>query len=137
MTIPTNKKLKKRNDDQTEMKPLQEDGWRLSNTIQLSPDQAQQFLSFLEQQETSLDRVIKAEESERRKILGQAYSLILSWGVEQGKSSASIKTKAIQETKSESLSAASLLNGIDLPGLGQIVEEKDLEKFLAEKQNRS
>lgn len=137
MTIPTNKKLKKRNDDQTEMKPLQEDGWRLSNTIQLSSDQAQQFLSFLEQQETSLDRVIKAEESERRKILGQVYSLILSWGVEQGKSSASIKTKAIQETKSESLSAASLLNGIDLPGLGQIVEEKDLEKFLAEKQNRS
>jgi hypothetical protein len=137
MTIPTNKKLKKRNDDQTEMKPLQEDGWRLSNTIQLSPDQAQQFLSFLEQQETSLERVIKAEESERRKILGQVYSLILSWGVEQGKSSASIKTKAIQETKSESLSAASLLNGIDLPGLGQIVEEKDLEKFLAEKQNRS
>jgi hypothetical protein len=137
MTIPTNKKLKKRNDDQTEMKPLQEDGWRLSNTIQLSSDQAQQFLSFLEQQETSLERVIKAEESERRKILGQVYSLILSWGVEQGKSSASIKTKAIQETKSESLSAASLLNGIDLPGLGQIVEEKDLEKFLAEKQNRS
>lgn len=69
MTIPSNKKSKKRNDDQTEMKPLQEDGWCLSNTIHLSPDQAQQFISFLEKQETSLERVVKAEESERRRIL--------------------------------------------------------------------
>lgn len=166
MTIPSNKKLNKRNDDQTEMKPLQEDGWCLSNTIQLSPDQAQQFLSFLEKQEISLERVIKAEESERRKILGQVYSLILSWGVEREKSGDSIRAKVIQETKSVSRSAASipngkyltvtqvaeicgvkekmasawvkkgLLQGLDLPGLGQIVEEKDLEKYLAEKRNR-
>ena len=95
MTIPSNKKLKKRNDEQTEMKPLQEDGWCLNNTIQLSPDQAQQFLSFLEKQETSLERVIKAEEFERRKILGQVYSLILSWGVEREKSSDSIRAKVI------------------------------------------
>ncbi len=167
MTIPSNKKSKKKSEDQTEMKPLQEDGWCLNNTIQLSPDQARQFLSFLEQQETSLERVVKAEESERRKILAQVYSLILSWGVEREKSSDSIKTKVIQETKSVSRSAASipngkyltvtqvaetcgvnektvsawikkgLLKGIDLPGLGQIVEEKDLEKYLAEKQSRS
>lgn len=87
--------------------------------------------------------------------------------MEQGKSNASIKTKVIQETKSESVNAASipngkyltvtqvaetcgvnektvfawikkaLLKGIDLPRLGKIVEEKDLEKYLAEKQNRS
>ena len=167
MTIPSNKNSKKKSEDQTEIKPLQENGWCLNNTIQLSPDQAKQFLSFLEKQETSLERVVKAEEAERRKILRQVYSLILSWGVEREKSSDSIKTKMIQETKSETVSAASipngkyltvtqvaetcgvieknvsvwikkgLLKGIDLPGLGQIVEEKDLEKYLAEKQNRS
>ena len=113
-----------------------------------------------------MKKVIKAEESERRKILGQVYSLILSWGVEREKSSDTIRAKVIQETKSVSRSAASipngkyltvtqvaeicgvkekmvsawvkkgLLQGLDLPGLGQIVEEKDLEKYLAEKRNR-
>jgi transposase len=28
------------------------------------------------------------------------------------------------------------LNGLDLPGLGQIVEEKELEQYLKEKRNR-
>ena len=30
-----------------------------------------------------------------------------------------------------------LLKGLDIPGLGQIVEEKDLEQYLAEHRNRS
>ena len=29
------------------------------------------------------------------------------------------------------------LNGLDLPGVGQIVEEKDLEQYLKEKRSRS
>jgi hypothetical protein len=30
-----------------------------------------------------------------------------------------------------------LLNGLDLPGLGQIIEERDLEQYLKEKGNQS
>ena len=39
MTIPANTKSKKIVEDQTEVKPLQEDGWCLSITIQLSAGQ--------------------------------------------------------------------------------------------------
>ena len=163
VTIPSNKKSKKRSEYQPEMKPSQEDGWCLTNTIPLLPDQTQQFLSFLEQQKTRLEKVIKTEEAERKRVLGQVYSLILGWGEQQKQNSASVKTQVVQETKPV-LSGAipishgnyhtiaqvakicgvgektvsmwftkGILKGLNLPGLGQIIEEKDLEKYLAEK----
>ena len=48
--IPLNKKSKSRIGNQP--KPSQEDGWCLPHTIQLASDQAQQFVSFLEQHKT-------------------------------------------------------------------------------------
>ena len=167
ITIPSNKKSKGKIADQPRPKPSQEDGWCLTHTIQLASEQAQQFVSFLEQHETSLEKVIPAESAERRRILAQVYSLILSWRDEREKGSDSIKTSAVQETKSVPSGAVTIpdgkyltitqvaeicgvkkrtvsawlkegrLNGLDLPGLGQIVEEKDLEQYLKEKGNRS
>ena len=46
ITIPSNKKSKDKIVDRPEQKPLQEDGWCLTHTIQLEPHQAQQFVSF-------------------------------------------------------------------------------------------
>lgn len=89
--------------------------------------------------------------------------LILSWGEEQKKGSITVKTETVQETGPVSTSAVfiprgkyftiaqvaeignvkertvstwlkkGLLKGLDLPKLGQIVKEKDLEKYLKEK----
>jgi hypothetical protein len=166
-TIPSDKKSKSKIADQFEPKLAQEEGWCLTNTIQLVPDQAQQFITFLEQHKANLEEVIIAEAAERRKILVKAYSLILSWGDEREKGGPSIKTSSVQETKSVSSHAFTIPNGkyltiaqvaeicgmreksvsawlkkgllksLDLPGLGQIVEEKDLEKYLANNRNRS
>ncbi len=54
--IPSNKKSKDKIADQPEPMPSQEDGWCLTHTIQLAPDQAQHFVSFLEQHETNLEK---------------------------------------------------------------------------------
>ncbi len=167
ITIPSNKKSKSKIADEPGPKPSQEDGWRLTNTIQLAPDRAQQFVSFLEQHEANLKKVMEAESAERGRILAQVYSLILSWRDERKKGSDSIETSAVQEAKSVPNNAVNIpdgkyltitqvaeicgvkkrtvsvwlkegrLNGLDLPGLGQIVEEKELEQYLKEKRNRS
>jgi hypothetical protein len=91
ITLPSNKKSKGSITDQPEPKSVQEDGWRFTHTIQLTPDQAQQFASFLERHETNLEKFIAAETAERRRILAQAYSLILRWRDEREKGSASIR----------------------------------------------
>ena len=95
LTIPSSKKSKKRSEDQIETKPSQEDGWCLTHTIQLSPDQTQQFLLFLEQRETSLRKTVENKESERKRILGQVYSLILIWRAERLQNSTATKTNDI------------------------------------------
>lgn len=114
-----------------------------------------------------MQKVIKEEEAERKRILGQVYLLILGWGAEQEQNIASTKTKVVQESKSVSIGAVSiphgkyltvaqvaeicgvkertvsmwlkkgLLKALELPGLGKIVEEKDVEKYLEERQNLS
>ncbi len=167
ITIPSHKKSKYQIADQPEPKTSQEDGWCLTHSIQLAPNQAQQFISFLEQHETNLEKIVQAEAAERRRILGQVYALILSWRNEREKGTASINAKVSQEAKSVSNGAIAipqgkyltiaqvaeicavkettisawlekrLLKGLDLPGLGQIVEEKELKKYLKEKRNTS
>lgn len=170
ITIPSNKKSRDSITEHPEPKPVLEDCWCLTHTIQLTPDQAQQFVSFLERHETNLEKVIAAETAEKRRILAQAYSMILNWEDERcqrEKGSASIKTSNAREPKSVPSSAVTiphgkyltiaqvaeicrakektvsawlkkgLLKGLNLPGLGQIVEEKELEQYLAENQNRS
>ena len=111
ITIPSNKKSKDKIADKPEPKPSQEDGWCLTHTIQLEPDQAQQFVSFLGRHETNLEKVIAAEAAERRRILAQVFSLILSWGDERKKGSHSIKTSTAQETKSVPGGAVSIPHG--------------------------
>jgi len=162
ITIPSTKKSKRKTEDQSEQKPSQEDGWCLTNTIQLAPDQAQQFVSFLERYAANLERVVMEETAERRRILGKAYSLILSWADERKKETvASDSSKVVPERDAEPKGAVSipqgkyftisqvaeicavkertvsdwlkkgLVKGITVPGLGQIVEEKEIKRYLA------
>lgn len=56
-------------------------------------------------------KVIAAEAAERRRILAQVYSLIVSWGGERKKSSVSIKTSTVQETKSLPSGAVTIPHG--------------------------
>jgi len=100
ITIPSTRKSKRKTEDQLEEKPSHEDGWCLTHTIQLMPDQAQEFVSFLAQHETNLEKVIQAETAERRRILGQAYSLILSWRDEREKGDAFDKTGLVHRKQS-------------------------------------
>lgn len=163
IAIPSNKKSKSGIADQLKTMPSPEDGWCLTHTIQLAPDQAQQFVSFLEQQKITLEKVVKTEAAEKRRMLGQVYSLILSWAEERKKGSVSNDTKIVQETAAVSRKAVSiphgkyltiaqvaqicgvkektvsewlkkgLLNSLDLPGLGKIIEERDLQQYLVER----
>lgn len=123
-------------------------------------------MSFLEQQEETLEKVVQAETTERRKILGQVYSLILSWSEERKKGNASVDTTKDQEAKPVANRAISipdgkyltiaqvaeicavkektvsgwlsqsLLKGLELPGLGQIIEERALEQYLVKKRKQ-
>lgn len=95
------------------------------------------------------------------------YSFVLGWREEPEQGSDSIKNSTIQETKSVQSYAVTIprgkslkitqvaeicgvkkrtvyawlkegqLNGLHLPGLGELVEEKNLEQYLKEKRNRS
>jgi hypothetical protein len=117
--------------------------------------------------EFDLEMVVKAETAERRRILEQVYSLIMSSGNERKSSNAVVNNDQVQKPNSlpdnafaiprgKYLTIAQvtetcgvnkrtvttwlkkgLLKSLDLPGLGQIVEEKDLGRYLAESQNRS
>lgn len=71
------------------------------NTIQLSPDQTRQFSLFLEEREAKLHNVIQEEEKESKRILGQVYSLILSWRKERLRNSSAINTNGEQQTDSQ------------------------------------
>jgi hypothetical protein len=93
----------------------------------LAPDQAQQFVSFLKQHETALEKVIAAEAAERRRILGKVYSFILSWGNEREKGNASIKTSAVPETKSVPSAAVTIPDGKYLTTT-QVAEICDVKK---------
>ena len=114
----------------------------------------------MEQNQETLEKVVAAETAERRRILGQVYSLILSWRDKRKKGDANTTTSTIQETKSISSDAVAIphgkyftiaqvaeicgvnkktisewlkkgiLIGLNLPGLGQIIEEKELKRYL-------
>lgn len=86
----------------------EKDGWCLSNTIQLSPSQSKQFLSFLEQNEEKLKDIIAKENEERSRILGEVYSLILSWHRERKAKETLITPDKKQDTKPATHSGVSI-----------------------------
>ena len=162
ITMPTDKKSKGKISELPTENKTEKDGWCLSNTIQLSPSQSKQFLSFLEQNDAKLKEIIAKENEERSRILGKVYSLILSWRRERKAKETLITPEIKLDPKTPTNNGISIpqgkyytiaqvaemcgvtartvttwvkkekLHGIDLPGMGLIVEDKELARFMKE-----
>lgn len=162
ITMPADKKAKDKVTKQITENKAEKDDWCLTNTIQLSPSQTKQFLSFLEQNDAKLKEIIAKENEERGRILGEVYSLILSWRRERKAKEVLITPDIKQEPKPPANNGISIpqgkyytisqvaemcgvtgrtvtawvkkgkLHGIDLPGMGLIVDNKELERFMKE-----
>jgi hypothetical protein len=111
ITMPSDKKSKGKVSVQPIENKAGKDGWCLSNTIQLSPSQSKQFLSFLEQNEEKLKDIIAKENEERSRILGEVYSLILSWRRERKAKEALITPDIKQDPKPPTHSGVSIPQG--------------------------
>lgn len=161
-TTQTDNKVKgKVTENQTE-NIMEKDDWCLINTIHLSPSQAKEFLSYLEQNDAKLKEIITKENEERSRILGKVYSLILSWRRERKAKEGLITPDIKREPKPPVNDGISIpqgkyytivqvaevcgvtvrtvtiwlkkgkLQGVDLPGMGKIIEEKELTQFIKE-----
>jgi len=162
ITMPADKRAKGKVTKQLTEKKAEKDDWCLTNTIQLSPSQSKQFLSFLEQNDAKLKEIIAKENEERSRILGEVYSLILSWRRERKAKETLITPEIKLDPKPPANNGISIpqgkyytiaqvaetcgvtartvttwvkkekLHGIDLPGMGLIVEDKELARFMKE-----
>ncbi len=162
ITMPADKKSKGKISELPTENKAEKDSWCLSNTIQLSPSQSKQFLSYLEQNEAKLKEIIVKENEERGRLLGKAYSLILSWRRQRKAKEALIIPNEKQDPKLPENNSISIpqgkyytlahvaeicgvtartvttwvkkekLYGIDLPGMGLIIGDKELARFIKE-----
>ena len=156
--IPNTTRKKKTNETVTEMP---QEGWVLTNKIELSSDRAAKFFEFLSTEEEALKQIASDEEREVREALGKVYSLLAGYGSkrremrEDGKEEESPKKRIIPTTIPKGRyftipQAAEICNvtikqikkwigthdleAVDLPGSGKIIEAGRLNKFLSKKQ---
>ena len=156
--IPNRSRKKKTHETVTE---LPQEGWVLTNKIELSSDRAAKFFEFLTTQEEALTQIASDEGKDAREALGRVYSLLAGYGSkrkemrEDGKREESPKKRIIPITIPKGKyftipQAAEICNvtgrqikkwigtrdleAVDLPGLGKIIEAGKLNKFLIEKQ---
>ena len=156
--IPNTRRKKKVNERVTEMP---QEGWVLTNKIELSSDRAAKFFEFLTTQEDALKQIAGDEQREAREALGRVYALLTGYGNkrremrEEGKEEEPPKKRIIPTTIPKGRyftipQAAEVCNvtvrqikkrigtcdleAIDLPGLGNIIEAGKLNKFLSKKQ---
>ena len=160
ITMPADKKSKGKVTEQLTENKAEKDDWCLTNTIQLSPSQSKHFLFFMEQNEEKLKEIIAKENEERSRILGKVYSLILSWRRERNAKETLITPEIKLDPKPPANNSISIpqgkyytiaqvaemcgvtartvtawvkkekLHGIDLPGMGLIVDDKELARFM-------
>jgi len=162
ITMPADKKPKGKVTERLTENKAEKDDWCLTNTIQLSPNQSKQFLSFLEQNDAKLKEIIAKENEERSRILGKVYSLILSWRWERKAKETLITPEIKLDPKPPANNGISIpqgkyytiaqvaemcgvtartvtawvkkekLHGIDIPGMGLIVDDKELARLMKE-----
>ncbi len=158
--IPIPNTRRKKKTDETVIEMPQE-GWVLTNKIELSPDQAAKFFEFLTAEEEALKQIAGDEQREAREALGRVYALLIGYGSkrremrEDEKREEPPKKRIIPTTIPKGKyftipQAAEIgnvtvrqikkwvgtrdLEALDLPGLGKIIEAGKLNKFLNEKQ---
>jgi len=59
---------------------MPQEGWVLTNKIELSSDRAAKFFEFLTTQEEALKQIASDEQREAREALGRVYSLLAGYG---------------------------------------------------------
>ena len=155
--IPNRSRKKKTNETITE---LPQEGWVLTNKIELSSDRAAKFFEFLTTQEEALKQIAGDEQREAREALGRVYALLTGYSSkrremrEEGKGGEPSKKRIIPTTIPKGRyftipQAAEICNVtvrqikkwiemrdlevVDLPGLGKIIEAGKLNKFLIKK----
>jgi len=155
--IPNTTRKKKTNETVTEMP---QEGWVLTNKIELSSDRAAKFFEFLTAEEEALKQIAGDEGKDAREALGRVYALLTGYGNkrremrEEGKEEEPPKKRIIPTTIPKGRyftipQAAEICNvtvrqikkwigtrdleAVDLPGLGKIIEAGKLNKFLNKK----
>ena len=155
--IPNRSRKKQTNETVTEMP---QEGWVLTNKIELSSDRAAKFFEFLTAERETLTQIASDEQREAREALGRVYALLIRYGStrremrEDGKREEPPKKRIIPTTIPKGRyfttpQAAEICNvtvrqikkwigtcdleAIDLPGLGKIIEAEKLSQFVNEK----
>ena len=156
--ISNTTRKKKTNETGTEMP---QEGWVLTNKIELSSDRAAKFFEFLSAEEETLMQIASDEQRDAREVLGRVYALLAGYGskrramMEDGKGEEPLKKRILPTTIPKGKyftipQAAEICNVtvrqikkwietrdlevVELPGLGKIIEAGKFNKFLSKKQ---
>ena len=83
IVLPSGRQKKKKEPEQSKSKEKTSEGWVLTETINLTPDQTALLFDFLEKSVSTIERLAEIERTEARERLGKAYKMILEWGRER------------------------------------------------------
>jgi len=83
IVLPSSRQKKKKEPEQSKSEEKTGEGWVLTETINLTPDQTALLFEFLEKSATKIEKLAAIESTESRERLGKAYKMILEWGRER------------------------------------------------------
>jgi hypothetical protein len=83
IVLPSEKQKKKKEPEQSKSERKTGEGWVLTETINLTPDQTALLFGFLEKSVSTIEKLAAIESTEARERLGKAYKMILEWGRER------------------------------------------------------
>jgi len=83
IVLPSGRPKKKKEPEQSKSEEKTGEGWVLTETINLTPDQTALLFDFLEKSVSTLERLAEIERTEAGERLGKAYKMILDWGRER------------------------------------------------------
>ena len=158
--IPISNTRRKKQINETIIEMPQE-GWVLTNKIELSSDRAAKFFEFLTTQEEALKQIAGDERKDAREALGKVYGLIAEYGrkIREGRK----EVETIIEPRKKKIIPTTLQKGkyftvpqaaeacnktsrqirawirrgelevVELPGLGMIIEAGELNRFVNER----
>jgi len=85
IVLPSGRQKKKKELEQSESEEKTGEGWVLTETISLTPDQTALLFDFLEKSVSKIEMLAEIERSEARERLGKAYKMIWSGDAKDGK----------------------------------------------------
>jgi len=80
IVLPSGRQKKKKQPEQPKSEEKTGEGWVLTETINLTPDQTALLFDFLEKSASTIEKLAEIESTEARERLGKAYKMILEWG---------------------------------------------------------